>query len=367
MPLRLGITGSSGFIGWHLRCLLLERPEIEVLTANEEEFASETSMREFVTHCNCIIHLAGMNRGSEEDVYNTNVKLAKALVRACEEMGSAPRIVFANSIQIEKDNAYGRSKREAWRLIEAWGGRTGSRCTNVILPNVFGEHGRPFYNSVVATFCYQLASGQKPEIIEDRAMPLIHVRDVAELLVEEAERGSGGELRPQGKEMYVSELLELLQYLDTDYRKGIVPDLSDGFTKRLFNTYRSFLFPSFYPVHPKLNTDTRGALFETVVSKSRGQSFMSTTNPGVTRGNHYHVKKFERFFVVKGSASIKVRRLLHDNVQEFRIDGSSPGYVDIPTLHTHSITNMGEDELITLFWADELFDPQAPDTFAEQV
>lgn len=365
--MKLGITGSSGFIGWHLRCLLLERPGIEVSTANEDEFASDDRLAEFVSSCDAIIHLAGMNRGDEDEVYRVNVELARALVRACRIALSTPRIVFANSIQVDIDNAYGRSKREAWGLLSEWSAKTGSQCVNAVLPNVFGEHGKPFYNSVVATFCFQLANRQEPEIIEDRAIPLIHVRDVVELLLDAAIRGKQRELRPQGTAYRVSELLRLLRHLDSQYRSGIIPDLSEPFKRRLFNVYRSYLYPHFYPVHPKINQDARGVLFESVVSKGGGQAFVSATRPGVFRGNHYHVHKFERFLVVRGRAVIKIRKLLHDDAQEFVLDGNEPGYIDIPTLHTHNITNIGEEELITLFWADEIFDPQAPDTYAHAV
>lgn len=365
--MRLGITGSSGFIGWHLRCLLLERPDIEVLEANEEEFSSHEQLAEFVSGCDFIIHLAGMNRGEEEEVYQTNVELARKLTDACTSTASRPGIVFSNSIQIERDNAYGRAKREAWRIILNWSEKAGAKCVNAVLPNVFGEHGRPFYNSVVATFCYQLANGQKPEIIEDRVIPLIHAREVVELLLEAAIDGKSGELRPQGKEMRVSDLLELMRHIDFEYRQGIIPDLSDPITSSLFNTYRSYLFPSYYPVYIELKEDRRGGLFEAVKARSGGQAFMSTTRPGVTRGNHYHVGKFERFLVVAGQARIRLRRLLHEDIEEFIIDGSHPGYVDIPTLHTHNITNIGTDELVTLFWAGEIFDPQVPDTYPEAV
>ncbi|MBC7248238.1 MAG: SDR family oxidoreductase [Actinobacteria bacterium] len=365
--MRLGITGGSGFIGWHLRCLLLERPDLEVTIANEGEFASVDSLIDFVRHCDAIIHLAGMNRGNEDVIYRTNVELAQALTDACRKASSCPRIVFANSIQSDLDNAYGRSKRDAWEVISRWSSESGSSCVNAVLPNVFGEHGRPFYNSVVATFCFQLANGQEPEIIEDRVVPLIHVREVVELLLNAALCGNAVELRPCGREIRVSELLAMIKDLDTNYRMAVIPDLSDSFVRDLFNTYRSFLFPTFYPVYPKMNKDDRGELFEAVVTRSGGQAFLSTTKPGITRGNHYHVKKFERFLVVKGKARIKVRRLLFEDVHEFVLDGEVPGYVDIPTLHTHNITNIGDGELITLFWADEIFDSRAPDTYAEQV
>lgn len=367
MQLLLGITGSSGFIGWHLRCHLLHRPGIECLYANEEEFSSHVALRQFVSRCDAIVHLAGMNRGGEQEVYNTNIFLTEALLRTCVDEDARPHIVFANSIQCEKDNAYGRSKRDSWGKIEEWSRRNGARCTNVILPNVFGEHCRPFYNSVVATFCYQLANGEKPRIIEDRVIPLIHVGEVAELFIWIIENNILGEVRPNGREIQVSELLDLLRSLDFAYREGIIPDISDNFTRCLFNTYRSYLYPAFYPVNPEIKLDERGRLFETVISKSGGQCFISSTSPGLTRGNHYHINKFERFLVVKGKALIRLRRLFHDEVHEFYIEGDRPGYIDIPTLHTHNISNIGDEGLITLFWADEIFDPEKPDTYAEPV
>ena len=365
--MRLGITGSSGFIGWHLRCHLLQRPEIECVFANEDEFSSGDALKDFVSQCDAIIHLAGMNRGKEQKVYETNVTLAEKLVKACEEKRVGPHIIFTNSIQYKLNNAYGRSKREAWSIIKKWSQKIGAKCTNVILPNVFGEHCRPFYNSVVATFCYQLANGYEPKIIEDRVIPLIHVGKVAEIFIKILQEGLEGDVRPEGKEIKVSKLLDLLSNLDSTYKQGIIPEVSDSFIRQLFNTYRSYLFPSFYPVRPRVNIDERGELFETVVSKSGGQCFVSTTKPGITRGNHYHVNKFERFFIVKGEALLRLRRLLSDDIEEFYIDGRDPGYVDIPTLHTHNITNIGEGELITLFWADEIYDPENPDTYAEFV
>ena len=365
--MRVGITGSSGFIGWHLRCLLHERRDIEVIEANEEEFSSLDKLRGFVRSCDGVFHLAGMNRGPSEDVYKTNVEIAELLVEACKSTDSRPHVVFANSVQMERDNPYGRGKRKAAETLRKFSEETGASLTNVILPNVFGEHGKPFYNSVVATFCHQLAKGEKPEIIEDNQMDLLHVRDAVELMLDSMENGVNGDMQPGGRAIKVSSLLKVLHNMDTCYRSGVVPDLSDMFNLQLFNTYRSFLFPSFYPTYPELSSDNRGWLFELIRTESGGQAFASSTEPGVTRGNHYHVRKFERFLVIKGEATISLRRLLTDEVTSFNVSGEQPAFVDIPTLHTHNITNIGQDGLLTLFWAGEFFDSERPDTYPEVV
>lgn len=365
--MRIGITGSSGFIGWHLRCLLYEKQDIEVIEANEDVFHSLDKLTAFVRFCDGIFHLAGMNRGPDEEIYNTNVKLAELLVGACKSAESKPHLVFANSVQIKEDNPYGKGKRRAAEILHRWAGESGSSFSNLVLPNVFGEHCKPFYNSVVATFCHQLAREEKPEIIEDREMDLLHVRDVSEIMLGAMENKTDGEIFPRGRTIRVSRLLQKLINMDVDYRGGLIPDLSDSFDLQLFNTYRSYLFPDFYPVYPELRSDNRGWLFEFVRSESGGQAFASNTEPGITRGDHYHVNKFERFLVIKGEATIRVRRLLTENTISFTVSGDQPAFIDMPTLYTHNITNTGEESLLTLFWASELFDPEQPDTYKEVV
>lgn len=365
--MRVGITGSSGFIGWHLRCLLYERRDIDVVEANEEVFSSSDRLKDFVRSCDGIFHLAGMNRGSDEEVCKTNIEIAEMLVEACKSANSRPHVVFANSVQMKKDNPYGRGKRQAAQTLRRFAEEAGSSFTNMVLPNIYGEHGTPFYNSVVATFCHQLARGENPEIIVDRQIDLLHVRDAVELMLDAMEKRANGDMYPVGMSISVSELLDVLWNMDANYRNGVIPDLSDVFYLRLFNVYRSFVFPEFYPSHPELRSDNRGSLFEFIRSESGGQAFASTTEPGITRGNHYHVGKFERFLVVKGKAIISLRRLLTDEVTSFEVSGEKPAFIDIPTLHTHNIKNIGEGCLLTLFWASEFFNPEFPDTYSEVV
>jgi UDP-2-acetamido-2,6-beta-L-arabino-hexul-4-ose reductase len=365
--MRVAITGSSGFIGWHLRCLLHEKNDIEVIEVNEEEFSDSNRLEEALLPCDAVFHLAGMNRGNDDDVFQTNVELAQLLVESIGKTRTIKHIVYSNSVQQYNDSPYGSGKRKAAEILRRFADKTGASMTDVILPNIFGEHGKPFYNSVAATFCHQLSREEEPEIIKDNQIDLLHVRNAVEVMYDSMVRKINGDVHPQGTELTVSELLITLQNIDLNYRKGVIPDLSRAFDLELFNTYRCFLFPEFYPHRLELKSDDRGWLFEFIRSNSEGQAFASSTKPGITRGNHYHVRKFERFLVIQGEATLHLRRLLTDDVITFTVNGDEPSCVDIPTLHTHNITNKGNNDLLTLFWAGELFDVENPDTFQEVV
>ncbi len=350
-----------------MRCRLHQEGEVKVAPADIETFASETDLSSFASTCDVIVHLAGMNRGDDEELYRVNVGLAKSLIEACKKTDSKPHILFASSVHISRDTAYARSKRKCAEIFDEWAKLTGGKFTNVILPNVFGEHGKPFYNSMVATFCFQLAEGEEPKIIEDSRVELVHAQDVAQTFVELIHGSEGNEYRLAGQEMWVHEVIDKLKQLDAEYRNHVIPNLKRPMDLNLFNTYRSFLYPKMYPVSADLREDERGVLFEAVKSRQGGQCFISTTKPGVTRGNHYHRRKFERFMVIGGQGVIRIRRLLTDTVDEFPVSGDAPRFVDIPTLHTHNLTNTSRDDLITLFWAHEIFDADQPDTYPEQV
>jgi UDP-2-acetamido-2,6-beta-L-arabino-hexul-4-ose reductase len=363
----VGITGASGFLGWHLRAHVHARRDVAVRHAGRMTFANEARLVDFVTGCDTIVHLAGMNRGEEAEIEHVNVSLTERLIAACEKAAVQPHVVFANSTHFDRDSAYGRAKRRSAELLAAWSTRSGARFTDLVLPGVFGEHGRPFYNSVVSTFCHQLAQGEQPAILEDREIELVHAQTVVARMVAAIETAEAGRIRVTGRKIKVGELANTLSRMSGAYRQHLFPDVADPFHLALFNSYRSYLFPTHYPVRLELKTDVRGSLFEAVRTVHGGQCFMSSSKPGVTRGNHYHTGKIERFLVVQGEALIRVRRLFSDVVTEFRVSGSEPAYVDMPSFHTHNITNLGSGELLTLFWAHEIFDPQHPDTWPEPV
>ena len=310
--MRVGITGAEGLIGTHVHAYFHGVEDVEVVPADIPEFATAELRRAFVSDCDAVVHLAGQNRGDDDELYRTNVTLAEQLIEACEAEDVQPHVIFSSSTHIYRETAYGRSKRECSRLLAGWADRSGARFTNLVLPNVFGEGGRPFYNSAVSTFCHQLAVGEEPTIIQDATIEFVHAQQVAAKVHAVLSEGTTGDLVMTGVKKTVSEVLGKLQHIATLYGEFVVPDLRERFDASLFNTYRSYLFPSACPMTPALHSDARGHLFEAVRTLNGGQAFFSTTRPDITRGNHYHLRKFERFCVIRGQAVIRLRKLFSD-------------------------------------------------------
>lgn len=363
----IGITGANGFLARHLRLFFRQQPDVELKLAGRAVFADPALLKQFVNGCDAIIHLAGLNRADEEQIVTVNTDLARALVETCNELGATPHVLFASSIHRELDSVYGKAKLQTEHIFSAWAGKTGAAFTACVLPHVYGEGGKPFYNSVTATFCHQLAEGDKPEIIHDGQLELIHAQEVARKFWECLQNPASAVVRVRGEPTQVSALKALLELMDANYRAGLWPDLKTPLHVSLFNTYRSYLFPHYYPVPLLVRKDPRGELFETVKTLSGGQGFVSWTRPGVTRGNHYHMRKIERFLVMEGKALIRLRHVLEEAVYEFPVNGGDPVFVDMPTFYTHSIENVGTTDLVTLFWANEIFDPAQSDTYPEPV
>lgn len=362
-PSRLAITGADGFLGWHFRCRLHPGEPRLVLP---QHFDARVDLAAALGPATTVFHLAGMNRGSDEEVYETNLHLARRLLEALDLAEARPTILFANSTHSLGDTAFGRSKREASAMLAGWAQARGTRYVDVILPHLFGEGGRPFYNSGFATFCHQLAHGEEPRIINDGQLELLHAQRAVQQFLDLAEAGSGTH-RLEGTPMRVSEALARLKDIRALYGEGIYPDLREPLALEFFNTYRSYMFPEHYPFRLPLRSDARGSLFEAVKGRQGGQTFISTTHPGITRGRHYHHHKVERFLVVAGQAEIRLRRLFDREVHVFPVTGDEPCFIDMPTFHTHEITNVGDSELMTLFWSHEIFDPTHPDTYPEPV
>lgn len=367
--MKIGVTGSAGLLGRHAHALLHSSGGgYTVALATRDTFRSDDALDRFVSGLDGVLHLAGVNRG--DDVEFGNVRIAEQLTAALRRTRSRPSIAYANSIHHTQDSVYGQGKRRAGELLEAWGAESGGRIGNFVLPHVFGEFGKPFYNSVVSTFCHQLAHNDVPRIDADGQLELLHALSVAEHLLAWLVDPNlpVGHIRLEGEQLTVSQLLARLNAMLTRYMTdGVVPSLDSPIDLNLFNTLRSYLYPHAYPKALTLRTDPRGELFEAIRTENGGQVFLSTTVPGVTRGNHWHMRKVERFLVVGGEADIRIRRLFSEEVTTFHVSGTAPAYIDIPTMHVHSITNTGSQTLQTLFWAHEIFDPARPDTYAEAV
>ena len=369
LPVRIAITGPDGFIAWHTRCALRARQGGDVIGLTEVHFDDPEMMDAALSQADAVIHLAGVNRASDDDTIATvNPWLAEQLVASLRRLGNHMPVVYGNSIHSLGDSVFGVAKRQAADILTAWADESGAPVADVVLPNIFGEHGQPFYNSVVSTFCHLLARGETPEIQVDRELPLLHVQRAAAVLLDTAEAGTLGTVAPEGTPLTVTGVLDRLVPMRDAYRTADLPDLSDPLTRDLFNTYRSFTFPAQWPVYPPVRGDQRGELFETVKAPGgQTQVFFSTTNPGFTRGQHFHLHKVERFLVLRGAGLIRLRKLFTGEVVEFPVSGDRPAIIDMPTMWVHSITNVGGDELVALFYADEVFDPARPDTFAEGV
>ncbi len=370
---RIGITGQAGFVGTHLyNTLGLDKNKFIRIDFEDNFFDNEDILNNFVAQCDVIVHLAAMNRHNDPEViYKTNIQLVEKIIKSCEKTNSTPHIIFSSSTQEERDNLYGKSKKEGRDLFEKWAINNNSKFTGLIIPNVFGPFGHPYYNSVVATFCYQLTHNETPKIEIDGEMKLIYVGELVKEIIKqiETENALKSFLVPHTSEIKVTELLNKLIKFKTNYfEKGEIPNLNNEFDKNLFNTFLCYIAHNqFFPFKLKLNTDDRGSFVETVKLNSGGQISFSTTKPNITRGNHFHTRKAERFAVIKGMALIELRRIGTNEMLSFELNGDEPSFVDMPIWYTHNIKNIGEDELYTIFWINEHFNSEDADTFFEEV
>lgn len=369
--IKVGITGQAGFIGTHLFNYLNLKEDVQTIPFQDDFFDDENRLDDFVRQCDVVVHLAAMNRHPDPKViYKTNIGLVKKLVASFDRTGQRPHLLFSSSTQESMDNLYGKSKKDGRKILSDWAKNAGAKFTGLIIPNVFGPFGRPFYNSVVPTFCHQLTHGESPEIIVDNQIKLIYVNDLTTYIYQIiiGKTKENPVLLPHTGELKVSELLQKIKGYKTKYMdQGIIPDLTNDFDRALFNTFRCYVPDDYFPRALKLNTDNRGAFVETVKAETPGQFSYSTTKPGITRGNHFHTRKAERFIVIKGKAKIQLRKFGTDEIIEYELSGDQPSYVDMPVWFTHNITNTGNEELFTLFWINEPFDPDDPDTYFEKV
>lgn len=367
------VTGSSGFLGRHMVEALSRREGCSVVTIDRSSSAEK--LRSGLEKVETIWHLAGINRPKEEAEFQTgNEGLTRELLDMLRLMGRRPTIVFASSIQATLDNPYGRSKRMAEEAIEAWVAEAGAQALIFRLPNLFGKWCRPNYNSVIATLCHNIAHGL-PITVSDpaRRLELAYVDDVVAAMImvapstiEASSPGLGNIRWPKISRSFQITLGELAARIAIfrELRTSLkIPDFGDDLNRCLYATYLSHLPPSDFAYSLDRKTDSRGSLAEFVKLQSGGQIFVSRTGPGITRGNHYHHTKTEKFLVLEGQAVVRFRALQGTEIIEHRVDGRDFRVIDIPPGYTHSIENLGTGELVTLFWANEVFDPSRPDTY----
>lgn len=376
--IKVGITGQAGFVGTHLYNTLGLFPlEFERIPFEDAFFQDEFALRGFVKQCDVIVHLAAMNRHPDPQViYETNLLLVNQLIGALNAEKVTPHLLFSSSTQEERDNEYGKSKREGRELLEQWASQNGASFTGMVVPNVYGPFGRPNYNSFIATFCYKLTHGESPQVLQDSDVNLIYVGSLCDHILGKIRAVQAStspvierDSVPFDFEKKVTAILALFENFKALYfDQGFIPELKDRNEVNLFNTFRCYIdHESRYPVKLVQHADPRGVFVETIKLGVGGQVSFSTTVPGITRGNHYHTRKIERFTVIKGKACIQLRKIGTDEVLNFYLDGNEPSYVDMPIWYSHNITNIGNDELYTQFWINEWYNPDDGDTYFEQV
>ncbi len=364
------VTGARGFVGRNLCSVLGRRDDIELY-----EFDIDNNPAELDTalqQVDCIIHLAGVNRPEDSKEFETgNVGSIKDICDKLKDIGRTPKIILSSSIQAALDNPYGVSKRLAEEVLQRFAENTGAECVVYRFKNLFGKWCRPNYNSVTATFCHNIANDLPIQISDpSNEIELTHIDDVVEAFTAELSSSSPGFRFAQPLEsvwVTLGELAEKIYFFKKMRTSLHLPVLDNDFDRALYGTYLSYLDIRDFEYGLEKRSDQRGSLAEFLKSSSMGQIFVSRTKPGIIRGDHYHHTKTEKFLVLQGTAIIRFRHIDSDQVLEYRVRGEDYRVLDIPPGYTHSIENVGQDELVTLFWASEIFDPEKPDTYFEKV
>jgi len=361
------VTGSNGFIGKNLRLFLESENNITVLTYDRSNTLDELEF--LIKKSDFIIHLAGVNRPQTADeFFSGNTDLTKNIVDILRANDLCIPLVFSSSIQASLDNDYGKSKRLAEDYI------INNYKHGIIyrLHNVFGKDCRPNYNSVVATFCYNIAN-DLPVTISDpkHELELIYIDDICKTFIQIIKK----ELKPKDDYNYIDpvytitlqSLTDTLKQFKEDVHSISIPNTGDDFIKKLFSTFISYCPLETLEFIPEHHDDERGSFVELAHTLDSGQFSVSTSKPGITRGNHYHHTKIEKFIVLKGEAVISLRKIGDDKVRKVSISGDSPKIVTIPVGYTHNITNIGEEDMVLLIWCNEIFNQSNPDTYYEEV
>jgi UDP-2-acetamido-2,6-beta-L-arabino-hexul-4-ose reductase len=370
---KVGVTGQNGFVGSHLFITLGLFPDLfESVPFERTWFDNPKKLDDFVSSCDVIVHLAALNRHHDpNEIYSKNTGLVENLIASLERTGSKPHLIISSSTQESSGNVYGKSKKQAREALAHWAEISGALFTGLIIPNVFGPFGQPNYNSFIATFCHKIARDEKPSIHVDAEVDLIYVNELVTLILEiiRSNTSNAAYFVPFTSQVKVSTILNLLNNFKEKYQdKGEIPFLTSKFHLDLFNTYRCYMdVENYFPRKFTQHIDPRGAFVEVIRLGIGGQVSFSTTVPGIIRGNHFHTRKIERFAVIKGKALIQLRRMGTSEVLNFELDGAEPAYVDMPVWYTHNIKNIGEEELLTIFWINEHYDPTDPDTYLEVV
>jgi UDP-2-acetamido-2,6-beta-L-arabino-hexul-4-ose reductase len=365
------ITGANGFAGKNLTSFLNENKELSLLLFDVDNTNEE--LINFIEKADVIIHLAGVNRPKEtEEFKEGNYLFTKKIADILIEKGKTIPVVMSSSIQAKLDNPYGKSKREGEDALIEYGMRMKADVFIYRLPNLFGKWGKPNYNSAVATFCHNISRNIDIQVSNrDNIVELLYIDD----MMKEFADVINGKKKHEGfyytiaksHKKILGEIVDLIYSFKKTREDKTIPDMSDEFVKKLYSTYLSYIPENDFKYPLKMNIDNRGSFTEFIRTTDRGQVSVNISKPGITKGNHWHHTKNEKFLVVSGKGIIRFRNINTKEVISYIVSGEKLEVVDIPTGYTHNIENLGDTDMITIMWVNEAYDPENPDTFSKEV
>lgn len=369
--MRILVTGSGGFIGKNLIAELKSKKLYEIFEYDID--TNLTLLHEYCREADFVFHLAGVNRPNEQSEFmDSNFGFTMTLLDSLKRHNNTCPVMISSSIQAKLDNPYGQSKKAGEDLLFTYGKETGAKVLVYRFPNVFGKWCKPNYNSVVATFCHNIAHGLPIQVNDPNVvMKLVYIDDVVAELINALEDNENKVEEfcavPVVHTITLGEIVDLIYEFKRSREERTVPNMSDDFTKKLYSTYLSYLPENQFRYELKMNTDHRGSFTEFLRTPDRGQVSVNILKPGITKGNHWHHTKNEKFLVVSGKGVIRFRAVHSNEVIEYFVSGDKLEVVDIPTGYTHNIENLGNEDMVTIMWANEPFDPTKPDTYFMEV
>lgn len=369
--MRILVTGAKGFIGKNLITELKNRGYAEIYECDIN--TTDEELEGYTKNCEFVFHLAGVNRPEkEEDFMKGNFGFTSVLLEKLKKYGNKAPILITSSIQAKLNNPYGKSKKAGEELIFAYEQETGAKALIYRLPNVFGKWCRPNYNSAVATFCHNIARDLEITVNDPAViMNLVYIDDVVEEFITALEGKAHIDNNfgyiPIVHTITLGEIVELIKSFKLSRENRMLPNVKDEFAKKLYSTYLSYLPEEEFNYDLKMNIDDRGSFTEMFKTEERGQVSVNISKPGIVKGNHWHHTKNEKFIVVSGKGVIRFRKIDSDKVIEYFVSGDKIEVVDIPCGYTHNIENIGDTDLVTVMWANELFNPDKPDTYYMEV
>ncbi|MEW9179918.1 capsular polysaccharide biosynthesis protein CapF [Bacillus mycoides] len=369
--MKILVTGAKGFLGKNLVAELKNQGYKDIFEFSRED--DITLLERYTNECDFVFHLAGVNRPKDENEFmEGNAGFTSQLLNLLKEHGNKASVLIASSIQAENNNPYGKSKKAGEEVVFNYSKETGAKAYIYRLPNLFGKWSKPNYNTVVATFCHNIARGLDIQVNDpDVELNLCYIDDVLEEFFKALNHNPTIQddycFVPVTHNIKLGELANVIKSFKEGRENLSISNMGNALTKKLYSTYLSFLPEDKFAYDLKMHSDHRGSFTEFIRTPERGQVSINISKPGITKGDHWHHTKNEKFLVVSGEGLIRFRKIDSDDIIEYRVSGEKLQVVDIPIGYTHSIVNVGENDLVTVMWVNECFDPERPDTYFLEV